>query len=80
MMVMNISIQRIVELLAICLEIEPSAIPFDATRENIEGWDSVVHLSVLGLIEDECPGILDRCPKLAEAQSIMELVSVCNAE
>ena len=79
-MEMNFSTQRITQLLAICLEIEPSAIPFDATRENTEGWDSVVHLSVLGLIEDECPGTLDRCPKLAEAQSIVDLVAICNAE
>lgn len=76
---MNVSAQRIVELLATCLEIELASITFEATRENTLGWDSVVHLSLLGLIEDDFPGTLDRCPKLAEAQSISEIVSICNA-
>lgn len=76
---MNISFQRLTELLAICLEIEASVIPSDATWENTEGWDSVTHLSLLGLIEDECPGILDQFPKLAGAQSISEMAAICNS-
>ena len=76
---MKLSAQRITELLAICLEVETSAIPIDATWENTEGWDSVTHLSLLGLIEDECPGILDHYPKLAGAQSISDIASICNS-
>jgi hypothetical protein len=76
---MKLSAQRMTELLAICLEVEASVIPADATWENTEGWDSVTHLSLLGLIEDECPGILDQFPKLAGAQSISDMATICSS-
>ena len=76
---MKISAKRITDLLAICLEVDASVIPSDATWENTEGWDSVTHLSLLGLIEDECPGILDQFPKIAGAQSILDMASICNS-
>jgi len=76
---MEVTALHVCELLAICLEIEASAIADDATRENTEGWDSVIHLSLLGLLEDNHPGILDLFPQLAEAMSISEIVTICNA-
>ena len=69
--------ERVRELLAVCLEIATSYIPENATRENTAGWDSVVHLSLLGMLEDESPGLLDRFPRLAESMSIAEIVSIC---
>jgi len=64
---------RISELLATCLETDLALLSENATRENTETWDSIVHLSLLGLLEDELPGVLDRVPKLAEAQSVEEI-------
>jgi hypothetical protein len=69
---------RLIQLLAICLELEPSLVSETASRENTEGWDSVVHLSLLGLLEDELPGVLDRLPKLAETQSVAEILKLIN--
>ena len=71
-------LNRITQLLASCLEIEPNLVSENASRENTEGWDSVVHLSLLGLLEDELPGVLDRLPKLAEAQSVTEILQLIN--
>lgn len=68
-----ISIKQVRELLATCLELDPSLLPENPTRENVEGWDSIIHLSLLGLLEDISPGVLDEFPKLAEVQSIEEI-------
>lgn len=76
---MQINIQLVRELLASCLEVDVSIISNEATRENTEGWDSVIHLSLLGLLEDNHSGILDRYPQLAEATSIADIVLICNA-
>ena len=74
---MTVNTERVRELLAGCLETSVSEIPEDATRENTVGWDSVVHLSLLGMLDDETPGLLDRFPKLAESMSIAEIVTIC---
>ena len=68
-----ITIMQVRELLAACLELDPSLLPENPTRENVEGWDSIIHLSLLGLLEDVSPGVLDEFPKVAEAQSIEEI-------
>lgn len=71
-------VDQITQLLANCLEVEPSQVSKTASRENTEGWDSIVHLSLLGLLEDESPGVLDRLPKLAEARSVTEILQLIN--
>lgn len=70
--------KQIASLLAQCLELDAADVSIEATRETVEGWDSIVHLSLLGLLEDCSPGVLDRYPKLAEAQSIREIFSILN--
>jgi len=75
----SVKAERIRELLAACLETSVSELPEDATRENTVGWDSVIHLSLLGMLDDETPGLLDRFPKLAESASIAEIVSICTS-
>jgi hypothetical protein len=77
---MSIKEERVRELLAACLEIETSDLPEQATRETTAGWDSVVHLSLLGMLEDESPGLLDRFPRLAESMSIAEIVAIVAAD
>ena len=46
----------------------------DSTRSNTDGWDSVAHLSLLGALEENVEGTLDRHPKLADAQSVQEII------
>ena len=65
-------------MLANCMELEPSLVSENSSRENTAGWDSIVHLSLLGLLEDELPGVLDRLPKLAEAQSVADIAKLIN--
>ena len=73
-----ISETTIVTLLAQCLEIDASEISVTSTRETVDGWDSIVHLSLLGLLEDCSPGVLDQYPKLAEAKSVNEIYAILN--
>lgn len=70
--------QRLLEILAECLETEVGAVSASSTREGTEGWDSVAHLSLLGMLDDEVPGILDRYPSLAEAASIGDILFLVN--
>ena len=73
-----VSEQRLLEILADCLEAELEAVSSTSTREGTDGWDSVAHLSLLGMLDDEIPGILDRCPGLADAAGVTEILTLLN--
>lgn len=67
-------------LLASCLECNPEKLSETSNHENTERWDSIAHLSLLGLLEDESPGLLDKKPALAEAKSLQEIMSILIGE
>jgi hypothetical protein len=60
------------------LEIDSSSLSDESSAENVEEWDSIGHISILGLLEEENPGILDKYPDLAIAVSVRELIQVLN--
>jgi hypothetical protein len=60
------------------LEIDSSSLSDESSAENVEEWDSIGHISILGLLEEENQGILDKCPDLATAVSVRELMQVLN--
>ena len=60
------------------LEIDPSSLSDESSAENVEEWDSIGHISILGLLEEENQGILDKYPDLATAVSVRELMQVLN--
>lgn len=74
-----ISASRVCDFLRTCLASDSASISGLSSPENTEGWDSIVHLSLLGMIEDEIPGILDRLPDLAGANSVAEICRMINA-
>ena len=39
------------------LEIDSSSLSDESSAENVEEWDSIGHISILGLLEEENPGI-----------------------
>jgi len=67
---------RLLAMLAECLEIDVGSVSLGSTRDGTDGWDSVAHLSLLGMLDDEVPGILDRCPGLADAASVAEILGL----
>ena len=60
------------------LEIDSNSLSDESSAENVEQWDSIGHISILGLLEEENPGILDKYPDLAIAVSVRELIQVLN--
>ena len=64
---------EILNLLANGLEMDAAELDESSTRENTDAWDSVAHLSFLGLLEDRFPGILDSYSELAKAKSVEEI-------
>ena len=60
------------------LEIDSSSLSDESSAENVEEWDSIGHISILGLLEEENQGILDKYPDLATAVSVRELMQVLN--
>jgi acyl carrier protein len=74
-----ISASRVCDFLRTCLESDSENISELSSQENTEGWDSIIQLSLLGMIEDELPGTLDRLPDLAGANSVAEICKIINA-
>jgi hypothetical protein len=60
------------------LEIDSNSLSDESSAENVEEWDSIGHISILGLLEEENQGILDKYPDLATAVSVRELMQVLN--
>jgi len=74
-----ISASRVCDFLRTCLESDSENISELSSQENTEGWDSIIQLSLLGMIEDELPGTLDRLPDLAGANAVAEICKIINA-
>lgn len=70
------SIDKLLELIANALEIELELLDIDSSAETIDAWDSIGHLTILGLIEDANPGILDLIPDLATAYSVQSITNL----
>lgn len=73
-----ISIDNLIQLIANALEVDPSKLDRTSTTESIESWDSIGHITILGLLEDTNPGILDALPDLATANSVEALWMLLN--
>jgi len=66
--------EKLLNLLHECIGLNHEKPTMDSTRSNTDGWDSVAHLSLLGALEENVEGTLDRHPKLADAQSVQEII------
>lgn len=73
-----ISIDNLIQLIANALEVDPSNLDTTTTAESIESWDSIGHITILSLLEDTNPGILDALPDLATANSVHALWMLLN--
>lgn len=73
---MSISENELLELIANGLNCDLSTVTLDSSSENMPEWDSVAHLSILGLLEDSIAGVLDEHPELAEARSVSSILAI----
>lgn len=61
--------QRIIEIIADTLGIEPAAIGPDASMDTMTNWDSVAHLNVIMSVEQEFHVRFD-AEEIADARSV----------
>ncbi len=57
------------ELVAAVLDLEPSEVSLDSSRENTEKWDSLAQLSILSAVEDTY-GVMLSTEQMMQVDSI----------
>ena len=67
--------QLLVEI-ATALEVSADSLSIQTVNSDIEQWDSLGHISILARLDSLFANVTERYPELAEATSIMEILSV----
>jgi len=62
--------------IADALEEDPGAITLESSSENIEGWDSLGHITILGMLNDATDGASADLVDLTQATSVGEIVKI----
>lgn len=58
------------------LEVDEELITLDSSSENIEEWDSLGHITILGTLDDLTNGASADIVDLTQATSVKELVNI----
>jgi acyl carrier protein len=69
--------QTLFSLIETALNSKPGSVNIETTSANIEGWDSLGHLSILSALNEEL-GEEDEDPRLASADSVKEILEILN--
>ena len=68
------TLQRVREAIASCFGLDPGDVGPDTTQDDLAAWDSVGHLNLMLLVEDEFDVQLD-VPDMERLTSVAALVS-----
>jgi hypothetical protein len=60
------------------LEVEPGSVGPDSSSENIEEWDSLGHITVLGMLDELTNGASTNIVDLTQATSMSEIIQLLN--
>lgn len=55
---------------------DAGSVSLDTTSADIEGWDSLGHLTIISAISEHLGDDVEEDPRLASADSVMELVDI----
>ena len=69
-------LSELFEKIADALEEDPGAITLESSSENIEGWDSLGHITILGMLNDATDGASADLVDLTQATSVGEIVKI----
>lgn len=58
------------------LELDAGAVSLESSSENIEAWDSLGHISILGMLDDATNGASADIVDLTQATSMTEIVQI----
>ena len=70
--------QKLCEVIARALDIDAKQVTIDSTATDLDGWDSLGHLTILMEVEAEFGGEMQSNPKLASVVSVREIFDVIN--
>lgn len=71
--------QEVLNLICEALGSDPSEISIDSTSNDIDGWDSLGHLSILQELDLKYDNITERVPELASVSSLREIVDLVSS-
>ena len=58
------------------LDLESGSISLDSSSENVENWDSLGHITILGMLDDATNGASADIVDLTQANSVAEIVQI----
>ena len=50
----------------------------DSTVDNLTGWDSLGHLSILSALDEASGGNINAISEFSDVKSVKEIVNLCN--
>ena len=69
-------VSELFEKVAEALEVDAGSLDHDSSSENIEGWDSLGHITILGMLDDATGGASADLVDLTQATSIGEIIKI----
>ena len=72
----EISVHDIVTTIEKALEIPSGSVGLDAESEDVEGWDSLGHLSILTALDELFEGKVVEISEIATATSVPKILTV----
>jgi acyl carrier protein len=64
------------EIIEDALELDAGSVTMDSSSENIEDWDSLGHITILGMLDDETSGESADIVDLTQAASVTEIAQI----
>lgn len=69
-------LSELIEIVEGALELDAGSISMESSSENVEDWDSLGHISILGELDDATGGATADIVDLTQAGSMAEIVQI----
>tara|TARA_B100000768_G_C11236417_1_gene357455 strand:+ start:497 stop:739 length:243 start_codon:yes stop_codon:yes gene_type:complete len=69
-------LSELIEKVEGALELDAGSVSMESSSENIEDWDSLGHITILGMLDDATDGASADIVDLTQATSMAEIVQI----
>ena len=69
-------LSELIEKVEGALELDAGSVSMESSSENIEDWDSLGHITILGMLDDATDGASADIVDLTRASSMVEIVQI----
>jgi len=69
-------LSELIEKVEDALELDAGSVSMESSSENIEDWDSLGHITILGMLDDATNGASAEIVDLTQATSMTEIVQI----